>query len=225
MGRREEAHLSLAPRSVARASLVPLALAGLAACSSLLAPVLKPDVTTDVAEMEGGAWRLDPAHAALTFKIDHLGYSTYVGRFERFNVHLNGSPDDPANAHVEGIVDMTSLDIANDAFAETLTGPDWFNAAKFPNARFQSTRIVLTGSNTANVDGILTLRGKNAPISLSVTFNGAGFDRLRNAQVAGFSATADLDRSVFGIDKYSGLLTDRVRVEIEAELLAMPGVS
>jgi len=58
-----------------------------------------------------------------------------------------------------------------------------------------------------------------------VTFNGAGFDRLRNAQVAGFSATTDLDRTVFGIDRFSGLLTDKVHVEIEAELLKTSGVT
>ena len=213
------------PRSFARACLAPLALAGLAACTSVLAPILKPDVSTDVVNMEGGDWQLDPAHAALTFKIDHLGYSTYVGRFERFDVQLSGEPDAPAEARVEGVVDMTSLDIANDDFADTLMGSDWFSAANFPEARFQSTRILITGPVTADVEGILTLRGKNAPITLSVTFNGAGFDRLRNAQVAGFSATTDLDRTVFGINRFSGLLTDKVHVEIEAELLKTSGVT
>jgi polyisoprenoid-binding protein YceI len=212
-------------RSPVRAGLAIAASVGLAACTSVLAPILKPDVTTDIAKMEGGDWQLDPAHAALTFKIDHLGYSTYLGRFERFDVQLNGAPDKPADARVEGVVDMTSLDIANDSFAETLMGPDWFNAANFPETRFQSTRILMTSDTTADVEGILTLHGKNAPVTLAVTFNGAGFDRLRNAQVAGFSATTEIDRTVFGIDRFSGLLTDTVRIEIEAELLKTPGVT
>ena len=120
---------------------------------------------------------------------------------------------------------MGSLDIANDEFGETLMGPDWFDAAGFPEARFQSTRILITGPVTANVEGILTLHGRTAPITLAVTFNGAGFDRLRGAEVAGFSATAELDRTDFGIDRFSGLLTDKVRVEIEAELLKTFGVT
>lgn len=212
-------------RSFGPACFASVALVGLAACTSVLAPVLKPNVTTDVVKLEGGNWQLDPAHAALTFKIDHLGYSTYIGRFERFDVQLSGAADNPADAKVEGRVDMSSLDIANDEFAETLMGADWFNAANFPEARFQSTRIVMTSETTADVEGILTLHGKNAPVTLAVTFNGAGFDRLRNAQVAGFSATTEIDRTVFGISRFSGLITDMVRVEIEAELLKTPGVT
>ena len=179
-------------RSFGPACFASVALVGLAACTSVLAPVLKPNVTTDVVKLEGGNWQLDPAHAALTFKIDHLGYSTYI---------------------------------ANDEFAETLMGADWFNAANFPEARFQSTRIVMTSETTADVEGILTLHGKNAPVTLAVAFNGAGFDRLRNAQVAGFSATTEIDRTVFGISRFGGLITDMVRVEIEAELLKTPGVT
>ena len=187
-------------RRLALACATSAMLAGLAACTSLLAPILKPEVSTDIVKMEGGDWQLDPAHAALTFKIDHLGYSTYVGRFERFDVQLSGQPDNPAGARVEGRFDMGSLDIANDEFAETLMGPDWFNADQFPEARFQSTRILLTGPVTADVEGLLTLRGRTAPIVLAVRFNGSGHDRLRNADVAGFSATARLDRTDFGID-------------------------
>ncbi|WP_291077412.1 YceI family protein [Hyphomonas sp.] len=212
-------------RRLALAGLASVALASAAACTSVIAPILKPDVSTDVSGMEGGDWQLDPAHAAITFKIDHLGYSTFIGRFERFDVRLSGQPDSPETARVEGRVDMTSLDIANDAFAETLMGPDWFNADPFPEARFQSTRILLTGPVTADVEGLLTLRGRTAPIVLAVRFNGSGHDRLRNADVAGFSATARLDRTDFGIDRFSGLLTDDVEIEIEAELIKTPGVT
>ncbi len=199
--------------------IILVALAGLTACTSLLAPVLKPDVTASAATLPAGNWTLDEKHAALTFKINHLGYANYVGRFEKFSASLNGDPKSPAAAKLETIIDMTSLDIANDDFAKTLMGPDWFDAAKFPQAQFVSGEITMTGADTAQISGTLTLKGQSAPVTLNAKFNGGAVDRLRNADVIGFSATGKIDRTVFGVSKFSGLLTNDVTIEIEAEFV------
>ncbi|KCZ52428.1 YceI family protein [Hyphomonas pacifica] len=212
-------------RSLALLGIATASLWTLAACASVVTPFLKPDVETQSIQMKGGNWQLDPAHASLLFKINHLDFSTYVGRFDHFDVTLKGDPRRPEEAMLEAIVDMMSLDIANDEFAQTLMGSDWFDAAHYPQARFQSTRIILTSETTADVEGVLTLHGRSAPITLSVKFNGSAHDRLRGADVAGFSIRGDLDRTEFGISKFSGLLADTVHLEIEAELLRKPDVS
>lgn len=197
-----------------------LALIGLAGCSSLIAPVLKPDVSVNAADIAGGGdYVLDTKHASILFKIDHLGYSTYVGRFERFDGILQGDAAAPDSAAVAINIDMTSLDIANDEFAETLMGPDWFNAETYPQAVFASSSVTLTSETTADIYGALEMNGKVAPITLKATFNGGGFDRLRNTDVVGFSATTTIDRTQFGIDKYKGLITNDVTIEIEAEFM------
>ena len=97
-------------------------------------------------------------------------------------------------------------------------GQDWFDAGRFPTAIFRS-RTVRPEGNTAVIEGDLTLHGVTRPVVLQAQFNGGGYDRIRGADVMGFSATATLDRSEFGIDKFSGLVTDEVRLEIEAEFL------
>ena len=58
-----------------------------------------------------------------------------------------------------------------------------------------------------------------APVTFFVTFNGGARDLLRSAYVTGFSAYADIDRTDFGISRFSGVITDTVRIEIEAEFL------
>tara|TARA_R110000787_G_scaffold62117_4_gene140618 strand:- start:5081 stop:5725 length:645 start_codon:yes stop_codon:yes gene_type:complete len=196
-----------------------LSLALLAACSSVVAPLLKPNVSTDIAEVKAGDYALDKTHAAILFRINHLGFSTYVGRFELYDASLTGDANDPASASVEAVIDMTSLDVANETFAAELMGPDWFDAAAFPEAVFISTSVTLTGDTTASVSGELTLHGVTAPIALDATFNGAAFDRLRAADVVGFSATTRIDRTQFGVSKYSGLLADEVEIEIQAEFI------
>ena len=56
-------------------------------------------------------------------------------------------------------------------------------------------------------------------MTLDVQFNGTAFDAIRGAQVAGFSASTVIDRTDFGVSAFSGLVTDEVRIEIQAEFL------
>lgn len=197
-------------------ALGALALTG---CNTLAAALFTPAIDPEAATLQPGDFRLDTAHAALLFRINHLGFADYAGRFDRFEASLSGDPADPGSAQVEAIIDITSLNVANRDFEAQLTGPDWFDAARHPQAIFRSRRVRLTGPATADVEGELTLRGRTRPVTLSVRFNGSAHDRLRGADVAGFSATAEINRSDFGIDRFSGLITETVRLEIEAEFI------
>lgn len=206
-------------KGLLKSSAAALSLSLLAACTSVIAPLLKPDVSTQITQVKAGEYALDKTHAAVLFRINHLGYSAYIGRFERFDASLTGDASDPARSRVEAVIDMTSLDVANETFAGELMGPGWFDTAVFPQAVFKSTSVTLTGDTTATVSGDLTLHGITAPIVLDATFNGAAFDRLRGADVIGFSATTQIDRTQFGVSKFSGLLANEVKIEIQAEFI------
>ena len=120
-----------------------LSLSLIAGCASALAP----NVNTDPTALKPGNYELDRNHAALLFKVGHLGFSKYVGRFERFDVSLDFDEENPESAMIEAIVDMTSLDVANDPFANVLMGPNRFDANQFPETIFRSTGIEITGDN------------------------------------------------------------------------------
>ncbi len=191
-----------------------LAVVALTGCASLVAP----RVAVEPAALKDGAYALDRTHAALTFKVDHLGFSNYVGRLKRFDAQLDFDAEDPAAARVEAVVDMTSLDVADEDFAATLMGPGWFDAEAFPEAVFRSTTIEVTGAGAGRMTGDLTLKGVTAPVTLDVTFNGGARDILRSGSyVVGFSASGSFDRTVFGIDRFAGVVGNDVMVEIEAE--------
>lgn len=166
-----------------------------------------------------GDFALDPLHAALIFRINHLGFADYIGRFERFDAQLTGDPARPEAAEITARIDMTSLNIANPDFAAELMGPDWFDAARYPDAVFRSQTVRVTGEQTAEIDGEMTLRGVSQPVTFSARLNGSAFDPLRRADVIGFSASGEISRSAFGINRFIGLLTDTVRIEIEAEFI------
>ena len=194
------------------------ALLMLAGCNTL-ASTFAPDATAERAALKTGEYGLDATHTAVTFKINHLGFSNYVGRFEAVDASLDFDAANPAEASLEAIIDVTSLDIANDEFAATLIGPGWFNSAEHPDAVFRSTSIDVTGETSGKVTGDLTLKGVTKPVTLNVVFNGGDNDPLRGGYAIGFSATGSFNRSDFGITKYLGPVSDEVKIDIEAEFV------
>lgn len=217
MDRGKESLIRLKP--LAAGSLALLAAFGLAGCNTLASTFLKPDIDASAATLPAGDYALDPKHSALIFRINHLGYSSYVGRFERFEASLTGDPEHPETARVTAIVDMTSLDVANPEFAEELMGPDWFDAGRYPQASFKTYGLKIVGENEADISGDLTLKGRTQAVIIRAKLNGSAYDRLRGADVVGFSATIPISRASFGIDRFSGLLADEVELEIQAEFI------
>lgn len=220
MDRRVKARLIRA-RAKAGAALALAALL-LSGCGTLTNALLAPRIDPAAINLAPGDFTLDTAHAALVFRINHLGYADYIGRFDRFEASLSGDAANPAQARVEAIIDMSSLNIANPDFAAELMGPNWFDAGAYPQALFRSTAINLTSDMAAQITGDLTLKGITRPITLTAKLNGSAYDPLRRADVIGFSASGDINRADFGIDRFSGLLTETVRIEIEAEFIRQP---
>jgi polyisoprenoid-binding protein YceI len=202
--------MTIAPRRLLLACLAALWLAG---CGYLL-----PRAGTALPEeLPAGSYRLDPEHASLLFKLDHLGFSQLVGRFDRFEATLDFDPAAPEAARLTVLVDTASIDLDLPAFEAELRGPQWFDTGRFPQARFESRGIAITGASAGRVDGELTLHGETAPVTLAVTFNGAGDSLLTGRYTLGFAAIGTLLRSDFGLGAYAPAVGDEVVLEIHAE--------
>ena len=196
------------------ALLVPLLLSIiLGGCASLLTP----NISQEPEALRAGAYQLDPAHATLLFKVNHLGLSTYVGRFNSFEASLDFDVDDPAAAKLQVLIDTTSLDVNNKPFAKTLLGPAWFDAENYPQAKFVSTDIEITGDNTGIARGILTLKGISQPMDINILFNGGADNLLSGAYTIGFEADGSFRRADFGITKYKGFVGSKIKLEFYGE--------
>ncbi len=179
-----------------------------------------------------GEYRLDKYHASLVFKVNHIGYSEYTGSFDNFDAALAFDPAAPEKMTVSATIDVGSLDIPTppDGFLDELKGQVWLNAVEFPSMTFRSTKVTLTGPDTAWIDGELSFRGVTAPVALDAAFNGgyAGFPPYDPNARIGFSATGSLKRSVFGVvfgipTKEAPVgVSDDVSFEIEAEFNGPP---
>lgn len=181
------------------------------------------------ADLPAGEYRLDLSHASLILGVDHLGLSTYRARFTRMDATLAIDPTEPDKAALSVTVDAASLEtqfpFPQPDFNATLTGPEWLDADQYPEIRYVSTDITMTGTRTADVTGDLTLMGVTRPVVLDVTFNGGyGNKPFGDLEaVIGFSATAAFNRSAFGLT--NGLppegtsmgVGDQIEVLIEVE--------
>ncbi len=192
----------------------------LAACGYLLP---SHNQTFAPEKLPAGAYRLDPEHASLLIKLDHFGFSQLVGRFDRLEGSLDFDPKQPEAARLTVLIDPASIDFNLPKFEQDLRGPDWFDVSRFPQARFESRTITVTGDKTGRVTGDLTLHGVTAPVTLDVTFNGGADSLLTGRYTLGFAATGTLVRSTFGLGAYAPAVGDQVTLEIHAEFQRVGG--
>lgn len=199
----------------------------LLACSALLVScdrILTPGFETSVQDLRGGAYTLDKAHASITWKVDHLGFSSYIGRFNDFDASLDFDPENIEASSLEVIINTASLDVNNEAFEEDLRGEDWFNVAQFPQAIFRTTSFVeAVDEDTFVFQGDLTLLDTTAPVNLTVNFNGGGRNFLTRSYTLGFSATTTVQRSLFGLDNLVAFgIGDNIELEVHVEFMERP---
>lgn len=151
-----------------------------------------------------GAYQMDPAHTRLLFRVNHLGMSNYTATLTGITGDLMFDPAAPETMSVKVVIDPATIetlypDPAFD-FNALIEGPEFLDAGQFPQAAFESTAVVLTGAQTADVTGDLKLHGVTLPVTFAVTFNGGnGGHPLDVGARIGFSATAAFNRSDFGI--------------------------
>lgn len=162
-------------------------------------------------------YKLDPYHTSVTWHANHMGFSTPSGKFTQVDGGVLIDEAKPENGKLEVSIATKSILTGIEKFDAHLKGPDFFNVEKHPYANFTSTRVELTGKDTAKVYGNLTLLGIAKPIFLDVKLNKIGENPMNKKKTAGFSATTTIKRSEFGMNYGVPAVADDVQVAIEAE--------
>lgn len=185
----------------------------LSACVSLITP----KVEQTVSKLRAGQYSLDKGHATLLFKIQHMGLSTYVGRFNQLAASLEFDPADIAAAKLNAVIQVDSLDINDAGLKNDLMGAKWFNQANHPEVIFSTTSVKEIDQSTFEFTGDLAWRGVTKPMMLQATFHGGASNILTGKYTIGFSAKGSFLRSDFGMDAFIPLVGDRVEIETYAE--------
>ncbi len=169
-----------------------------------------------VSTAHAGDFRFDTVHTQIFFSIDHSGYSKSTGRVAVKSGFFSFDADDWSKSKVDAIIDIASIDMGNAGWSDKLKSA-FFDSTTYPTAHFVSTSVEKSGDRNGVVHGRLTLLGKTEPVDLQITFNRAAADGYTLHYVAGFSATAVLQRSSFGMTRSAKDIGDDVALRIEVE--------
>ena len=134
----------------------------------------------------GPDYVLSPAHSTLTYTFTQAGAANQ-GVFKSFSAQF-----DPHAGVLTVVIDMRSFDTRDAQRNTLLGGAQFFDVARYPQARFTATRLRKTPSGFI-ATGPLTLRGISRTVSVPFTWRalGRGAEELQGKTV--------IDRLTFGI--------------------------
>jgi len=156
------------------------------------------------------------AHAAIQFKIKHLGYSWLTGRFNQFDGGFSYDPSQPEKSSINVKIDTTSIDSNHAERDKHLRGDDFLNVKKYPEASFVSTKFEVKDAENALVSGNFTLHGVTKAISFPVEKIGEGKDPWGGYR-AGFAGNTTLKLADYGITYNLGPASTHVDLTLTIE--------
>jgi len=195
------------------AGLAIWVVSALSGCAALVTP----NFETEVINLRSGEYVLDPDHTFVLFRVEHLGLSKVIGRFNDATAEMDFDPDNIEGLILDGTIRTDSIDLGNPDFENQLRGARWLNSEAFPNAVFTTDSVLPNADGSFVILGQFTLRGVTQPLELQARFNGGADNILTGKYTIGFSATGEFSRQSFGIDDFAALVGDQVTIEVEAE--------
>jgi polyisoprenoid-binding protein YceI len=168
-------------------------------------------------------WHFDPAYSTVEFVVRNLWYNV-GGRFDVLEGSIVLDEDDIRQSSVNATIRASSIDTGNKRRDAHLQAPDFLDVEEFPDIEFKSTKVERgRDRDSLDVEGTLTIKGQRVPIALAVN----EMDRSRSPrgeEYVYYSATAELDRHVFGISYGRGFIGRKLKVTINIQARNILGI-
>jgi polyisoprenoid-binding protein YceI len=181
--------------------------------------LLAAGLLATAAQAHAATYAIDPTHTFANFEVSHMGTSTLRGRFDRKEGQVQYDAA-ARTGRVEVSIDIASVSTGVPPLDRHLRGADFFDAEKFPQAKFVGDKFVFENGKPAQVSGTLTLRGKTLPLTLTATRFNCYLNPMLRRETCGGDFEALLERSQWGIDY--GLdfgIPDQLRLLVQVEAI------
>ncbi len=162
-------------------------------------------------------WRFDLVHSQVWFSVDHQHFSHPLGRVRIKDGWFQFDPDNWSKGRVDVVLDLTSADLGDAKWNATVQSGQFLDTARWPTAHFVSRSVARTDENHGIIHGDLTVHGETRPVDVAFTLNQIATDSYAFRRKAGFSATATLHRSTFGMKRFADVVGEDIRLRIEIE--------
>jgi len=163
-------------------------------------------------------YNVDPTHTYPSFEADHMGISTWRGKFDRSSGAITMDRD-AGTGTVTIVVDMASADFGLPALDKTAKGPELFDVKKYPKATFKGTLEGFTEGAPTRAVGTLELHGRTNPATLDIRKFKCIQHPMYKREDCGADVYATIDREQFGMDAgkaYGFSMAVDLRIQVEA---------
>lgn len=131
------------------------------------------------------------------------------------DVTLN--PDNEFNDRIKVTIPVATLVASNKLLTWQLKSDMFFEAARYPNIVFTSTRVVTLGNGHFRVFGSLTVKDIQRPVILEATL-----EEHKAANTLSLHANTAISRSAYHMDKFALVVDDRIAIHIDIQAKAQP---
>jgi polyisoprenoid-binding protein YceI len=163
-------------------------------------------------------YNIDPQHTFPSFEADHMGISTWRGKFDRTSGTVTMDRE-AGTGSVTIVVDMNSGDFGLEALNKVAKGKELFEAAKYPKAIFKGTLEGFTDGAPTKAVGTLEMHGKTNPVTLDIKKFKCIPHPMFKREDCGADVYATIDREQFGMDAgkaYGFSMAVDLRIQVEA---------
>jgi len=159
---------------------------------------------------------IDARHTFPVFEINHLGFSTQRGRFNRSEgkIVLDRAA---GSGSVDIRIDSASIDMGLEDWDKHMRGEDFFHVAQHPYMSFTADRFIFEGDKPVAAEGTLTLLGVAKPVSLKIAGFNCGTHPINRKALCAADISTTIKRSEWGMKKYLPAIGDEVTIKIPVE--------
>jgi len=162
-------------------------------------------------------YRFDPVHTQVWFGSDHQGFSHPLGRLRVAGGWFRFDDENWSDSRVDVAIDLDSADMGDAKWTGMVKSGAFLDTARWPSARYVSRSVEKLGERSGVIHGELQFRGRRAPVDVTFHLNRIATDPYLFKRKAGFSASASISRSAFGMKRYADVVGDTVDLRFEIE--------
>jgi polyisoprenoid-binding protein YceI len=153
-------------------------------------------MATVAAQPFAGTYAALPVPSTFAFAVRHSGVFWFRGSLSDVAATLRADGDTLA---LEGSARVDSISVVEPAaMRASVLGPEFFDAERHPEILFRSTEVRLADYGRAEVEGELTIRGIERPVTASGYY--AAPRESAFGEIAGLELKTSFDRRDFGFD-------------------------
>jgi len=175
----------------------------------------------DLSALPAGTYKSEQGHAYIAFQYDHQGFSKPIIRWGTTDATVSFDADNPENSKLTVRLPVNDIDTGVPVFDDHLRSPGFFDVENHPEITFTSTNISQITDGYGTLTGDLTIKGVTKPFTLTGTVNKVGKHFRSGVDMFGISATGNLKRADYGIDRYLPVGAD-VDIMVEVEFQKAP---